>query len=181
MSDAEQVPTSGAAQPSAGAGQATSTSGGTQPSADAVLVTPDVIVKLAGLLRETTAPMDRAESALASLNGVRPGEFPDGDELRKFVGSGRDGRIRNIMENNARVREQLQKVAAKLEEMARRYTSADELNKHFLEEMAPVFSSFSGSALSGAAGGVMGSSTGDLPAIGQGSGKSDSTTESSAA
>ncbi|MET9618819.1 hypothetical protein [Kitasatospora indigofera] len=114
---------------------------GAQPSAGAVSVTPDVIVKIAGLLREATKPMDRAEPLLASVTDLRPGEFPDGDDLRKFVGSGRDGRIRNIMENNARVRDQLQKVADKLEEVARRYTSADELNKHFLEEMAPLFGS----------------------------------------
>ncbi len=160
------------------------TLGGAQPSADAVSVTPDVIVKIAGLLREATKPMDRAEPLLASVTDLRPGEFPDGDDLRKFVGSGRDGRIRNIMENNARVRDQLQKVAGKLEEVARRYTSADELNKHFLEEMAPLFGSSAQSSLFGGADmsnppTVSGSKV-DLPKVGTG-GESGLTGETPAA
>ncbi len=88
------------------------------------------------------------------------------------------------MENNARVRDQLQKVAGKLEEVARRYTSADELNKHFLEEMAPLFGSSAQSSLFGGADmsnppTVSGSKV-DLPKVGTG-GESGLTGETPAA
>jgi hypothetical protein len=111
-------------------------------SSSGVVVTPDMVVKFAGLLREAADPMDRAEGSLASASGVLPGLFPDGDDLRKFVGSGREGRVRAIMENNNLIRDQLRKTATKLEEVARRYTNADDLNQHLVEEMTPILGSF---------------------------------------
>jgi hypothetical protein len=101
-----------------------------------------MIAKFAALLREAADPMDRAERSLAAVGGVQSGAFPDGEDLRKFVGSGREGRIRAIMENTNRIRDQLRKTAAKLEDIARRYTNADELNQHLVEEMTPILGSF---------------------------------------
>ncbi|WP_399083009.1 hypothetical protein ACGH2B_01905 [Streptomyces sp. BBFR2] len=119
---------------------------GTGGKAD-VKVTPDMIRKFAGLLREAAAPLEESESQLAAVNGLHAGWFPDGEDLRKFVGSGRDGRINELMQSAVTVRDQLRRLADKLDDVSRRYRTSEELNAHLVTDLAPVVGSFT-SALS---------------------------------
>ncbi|MFF7415485.1 WXG100 family type VII secretion target [Streptomyces lydicus] len=131
------VQTAGAAGASTAAPQSQAGAG-----KDSVKVTPDMITKFAGMLREAASPLSESENNLAAVNGVRAGWFPDGEDIRKFIGSGRDGRVRDIMQNAATVRDQLRTVADKLDEVAHRYQSTEELNQHLVEDLAPILGSF---------------------------------------
>jgi hypothetical protein len=140
--------------------QPSAASPGATGGKDAVTVTPDMITKFAQLIRDAVGPLSDSEAQLATLDSVQAGWFPDGEDIRKFIGSGRDGRVRDIMENAGTMRDQLNKVADKLDEVAHRYHSSEELNQHLVSDLAPVLGSF-GSQMSGMNSGKGGSSTAD--------------------
>nr|WP_144298797.1 hypothetical protein [Streptomyces sp. TLI_235] len=124
-----------------------------------VVVTPDMILRFAKQLRDCAGPLHNVEHGLAGVNSTRPGAFQDGDDLKKHIGSGRDGRVKDVVSNVHRVREQLDKVATKLTELAHKYSTTEELNKHLVQDLTPIIGSFS-SGLSLGSGSSTGTSGG---------------------
>ncbi|MFD9123290.1 hypothetical protein [Kitasatospora sp. NPDC059571] len=130
-----------------------------------VVVTPHMLLKLAKQLRDSADPLHGVETALAAVNLTRPGAFQDGDDLKKHIGSGRDGRVKDVIGNVHQVRSQLDKVATKLTEIAHKYSSTQELNEHLVEELTPIIGSVS-SALSLGTSSATGGGSGGVPGNG---------------
>ncbi|MGW4757715.1 hypothetical protein [Streptomyces chartreusis] len=114
-----------------------------EQAADAVVVTPDMILKFAAQLRDSAAPLQDVDHALASINGISPGNFPDGNDLQTLIGSGREGRVKLASDNSLLIQKQLERLANKLEQIARKYTNTDELNKNLVKELGPLLGSLS--------------------------------------
>ncbi|MEV8100318.1 hypothetical protein [Kitasatospora sp. NPDC085879] len=134
------------------------------------MVTPDMILRFAKQLRDSARPLHATE--LERVNPTRPGAFQDGDDLKKHIGSGRDGRVKDVIGNVHQVRDQLDKVATKLTELAHKYSSVDELNKHLVQELTPIIGNASLGPSFGASSSASGGGSGNGPSGGNPGGDS---------
>ncbi|MFJ1561497.1 hypothetical protein [Streptomyces mirabilis] len=107
-------------------------------AADAVVVTPDMILKLADALRESARNTLVPRPELLSINSISPGMFPDGEDLKKLIGGGRDGRVQEISDNLGHVHAQLDKMADRLVDLTKKYASTDELNANLAQELQSI-------------------------------------------